>query len=162
MNGSVMPLAGIRCKIDRHVDRALDAEQHDQSGGGEAAERILVARGHEQGRARRRRRKSPAIRRQARIPNSSPVTAKMKSVWASGRMRLIVPFARALAEPAAGQEAVERGVDLKRVGDAAASAWIDEFDRCARVHAARIYRRAARRRSQPRQCPRPRTNAARP
>ena len=28
---------------------------------------------------------------QARRPNSSPVTAKMKSVWASGRMRFTVP-----------------------------------------------------------------------
>ena len=61
------------------------------------------------------------------MPNSSPVTAKMKSVWASGRMRLTVPFARPLAEPAAGQETVERGVDLKRIDDAAAGAGIEEF-----------------------------------
>jgi len=34
--------------------------------------------------------KIDAIKRQARTPNSSLVTAKMKSVWASGRMRLTV------------------------------------------------------------------------
>ena len=38
------------------------------------------------------------------------------------------PFARPLAEPAAGQEAIERGVHLKRIDHAATSARIDEFE----------------------------------
>ena len=35
-------------QIDRHVDRALNAEQHDEAGSRETAERILVARRREQ------------------------------------------------------------------------------------------------------------------
>ena len=35
--------------------------------------------------------KSAASTMQTRTPNSSPMTAKMKSVWESGRMRLMTP-----------------------------------------------------------------------
>ena len=52
---------------------------------------------------------------QTTMPNSSAVTAKMKSVWLSGRMRFTVPSPGPLPEPAAAKEALHRGVDLEGV-----------------------------------------------
>ena len=49
------------------------------------------------------------------MPNSSAATAKTKSVWLSGRMRLTVPSPGPAAEPAAAQEGFERLVDLEGV-----------------------------------------------
>ncbi len=49
------------------------------------------------------------------MPNSSAVTAKMKSVWLSGRMRFTVPSPGPLPEPAALHEALDGGVDLEGV-----------------------------------------------
>ncbi len=63
---------------------------------------------------------------QNRMPNSSPVTAKMKSVWASGRTRFIRSLARPFAEPAAGDEAFDGRVDLERIRGARAVAGVEE------------------------------------
>ena len=45
MNGRVMPLAGIRCRLTAMLIADLDAEQDGEAGRGETAERILVAHG---------------------------------------------------------------------------------------------------------------------
>ncbi len=77
-------------QIDRHIDGALDAEQHDEAGGGEAAERILVARGHDEA-AQHDEGEDRGDEQAGDDAELLAVTAKMKSVWASGRMRLTVP-----------------------------------------------------------------------
>ena len=49
------------------------------------------------------------------MPNSSPATAKTKSVWLSGMMRLTVPSPGPDAEPAAVHDRLAAHVDLERV-----------------------------------------------
>ena len=68
----------------------------------------------------------PASTMQKSRPNSSPVTAKMKSVWASGRMRLNVPSPGPLPSQPPDTKLSMRGVDLERVGGARPVAGIEE------------------------------------
>ena len=88
-------------QIDRHVDRALHAEQHDEPGRGEAAERILVARRHRQA----------AQHDEGEDGDDEKAGDDAEFLRRHGedeiRMRvgqdaLERPFARPLAEPAAG------------------------------------------------------------
>ena len=43
MNGSVMPLAGIRCRLTAMLMADCSAEQDGKAGGGKARERLVVA-----------------------------------------------------------------------------------------------------------------------
>src|ERR1700730_12400461 len=113
--------------IDSHVDRALEAEKHHQSSRGEAAKKVLVARRHEQAAQHdegENRRDQEAGENTAFLSRNGEDKIRM----GIGKNVLDCPFARPLAEPAAGQEAVERGVHLKRIGHASARAWIDEIE----------------------------------
>ena len=59
------------------------------------------------------------------MPNSSAPTAKTKSVWLSGRMRLTVPSPGPFAEPAAAREAFQREIDVEGVARAAVHEALD-------------------------------------
>ena len=62
------------------------------------------------------------------MPNSSAPTAKTKSVWLSGRMRLTVPSPGPAAEPAAAREAFQREIDVEGVARAGS---MKRWMRCA-------------------------------
>ena len=112
--------------IDSHVDRA-GGEKHHQSSRGEAAKRVLVARRHEQAAQydEGENRSDQEAGENTEFLSRNGEDEICMGIWKNA---LDCPFARPLAEPAAGQETVERGVHLKRIGDAAARAWIDEFE----------------------------------
>src|SRR5271156_5241524 len=113
--------------VDSHVDRALEAEKHHQSSRGEAAKRVLVARRHEQAahHDEGKNRGDQEARENTEFLSRNGEDEIGMGIW---KYALDGSFARPLAEPSAGQEAVERGIHLKRIGHAAASAGIDKFE----------------------------------
>src|SRR5580658_9992023 len=108
-------------KVDSHVDRALEAEKHHQSSRGEAAKRVLVARRHEQAAHHDEceNRSDQKAGENTEFLSRNGEDEICMGIWKNA---LDCPFAWPLAEPAAGQEAVECGVDLKGIGHPAARA----------------------------------------
>ena len=154
-----MPLAGIRCTLTAMLMPALQAEQHHQPGRREPAERILVAPRQHQA-AQHHEAKTQTSARQTIMPNSSPVTAKMKSVWLSGRMRFTVPSPGPLPEPAALTRSSRWRVSTWKVSpDRVGSMKLSMRARDVRQQRVGREQRRARRRRRARP---PRTGAARP
>ena len=120
--GQCHALGRHQVQIDRHIDRALDAEEHDEARPREAAEMILIARGdgkaahddeHEDGHDDETGDDAEFLRRDGEDEVGMRV----------GQDALERAFAGALARPATGIKALQGGIDLERVGDAAASRW---------------------------------------
>ena len=126
MNGSVMPLAGIRCRLTAMLIAALHAEQHRQAGGREAAEGILVARGGHQA-AHDDEGEDGTMTRQTDDAELLGCDGEDEIGVGVGQDALDRALARALAEPAAAHESFERGVDLECVADAMRRTRIDEL-----------------------------------
>ena len=100
--------------IDAHVDDRLQAEDDAQPAHGKRRKRIglnlcpLQYAHDDEGEQHHQADAGDQ-------PNSSPTTAKVKSVWASGRILLRFAAAGARAQQAAILEGLRRRIDLKRV-----------------------------------------------
>ena len=114
MNGSVMPLAGIRCRFTA----MLIADCMPNRMARPAAAKRVNGSSLRMARASARmtmKANSATSARQSATPNSSAATANTKSVWLSGQQPLHGALARALAEPAAAHEAFGGDVDIEGV-----------------------------------------------
>src|SRR5436305_7210147 len=106
-------------QVHRNIDAALNAEKQNQTRRREAAERIGIAR--------RKRQPTEHDESKQRDQNHAGYDAEFLAGdreneigMAVGKDALQRAFARSFAEPAAADETFKRGIDLKRVGHAAA------------------------------------------
>ena len=154
-------LGGDGAQIDGHVDPALHAEHQRQPRSGEAAERILVAQGEPQ--AAHDDEAEEGDQREAGDHAEFLAGDGEDEVGVRvGQNALVDALARPAPEPAARENALQRGVDLERVDHAAGGIGIDETQH-ALVHVRRkLERREARRSRRRRRGRAPRTSAGPP
>ena len=157
MNGSVMPLAGIRCRFTAMLIADCSAEQDGEAGGGKAREGVVVAHG-----ARQRADHDEGIERdQHQAERDAEFLRRHREHEVGVALRqqpLDRALARAAAEPAAAHEAFGGDVDIEGV----AGGRIEEALDAARHVRHRVIGRRQADRRQRRQCRTPRSAACRP
>ena len=103
-----MPLAGRMRQRHAHIDEGLQRDDDREPRAASCAKGSRALRRAQQQPDRHDAEQERDQRRRARMPNSSPATAKMKSECASGRRYLIVPAPGPDAGDAAGLERLQR------------------------------------------------------
>ncbi len=114
-------------QVHRHVDAALHAEQHHESRGGEAAERVVVAVGQHEA-AQHDKGEEPRERDAEQEAELLPRDREDEVGMRVGQHALEGALAWTLAEPGPRHEAVHRRVDLEGVAGARAVRGIEEVE----------------------------------